>query len=160
MLLLLITSKIVIRFCSINKKSAFDGFYPRPVVFYSSPSSSPTDGTFLKKMLRRMSGVIGPVQSSIESKLQAAFAPTFLEVVNESSGHNVPKGSESHFKVVVVSDEFRSKSPIERHRSVNSILEDELITVHALSIVAKTPEQWARKSAVDPSPKCMGGSKR
>ena len=47
-------------------------------------------------------------------------------MINESSGHNVPKGSETHFKVVVVSDSFDGQMLIARHRMVNEILADEL----------------------------------
>lgn len=104
-----------------------------------------------------------PVQRSIEAKLASDFAPVeHLSVVNESSGHNVPKGSETHFKVVVVSASFQGMKPLEKHRKVNDALEDHLTNqgVHALSIVAKTPEQWAKSSAVAPSPPCHGGSKR
>lgn len=49
-----------------------------------------------------------PVESSIRSKLQKAFEPVHMEVLNESYMHNVPKGSETHFKVVVVSDKFEN----------------------------------------------------
>ncbi len=49
--------------------------------------------------------------------------------------HSVPKGSETHFKVVVISDMFKDKSLLERHRTVNQLLDDELKNgVHALSI--------------------------
>ena len=44
------------------------------------------------------------IRERIEEKLRAAFQPVFLEVVDESYRHNVPAGSESHFKVVLVSD--------------------------------------------------------
>jgi len=79
-----------------------------------------------------------------------------LEVINESFKHNVPKGSESHFKVVVVSDVFASKSLIEQHRMVNETLKDELKNhVHALSIQTKTPQQWeASGHAVANTPGC------
>ena len=51
--------------------------------------------------------------------------------------------------------------PLERHRRVNAALADELAgPIHALSIVAKTPEQWARSAAVAASPECLGGSRR
>lgn len=112
--------------------------------------------------LRAMStGALGPVASAIQQKLAAALSPVHLEVHNESSAHNVPPGSETHFKVVVVSDAFDGKKLIERHRAVNEVLADELAgPVHALSIVAKLPAQWAESSAVAPSPKCLGGSKR
>jgi len=82
-------------------------------------------------------------------------------VLNESSAHNVPKGSESHFKVVVISEAFEGPSLIQRHRLVNALLEAELAGgVHALSIKAKTPAQWDKNRKVDASPACRGGSKR
>ena len=56
------------------------------------------------------------IQSIIEQKLEQAFTPEFLEVVNESYMHNVPEGSESHFKVTIVSKDFEGKMLIGRHR--------------------------------------------
>ncbi len=103
----------------------------------------------------------GPIASSIASKLNSNFQPAHLEIINESHMHNVPKNSETHFKVVVVSAKFESmKNLIQRHRAVNDVLSDELSSgVHALSIVAKTPKQWEEmeKKEVEPSPKCRGG---
>ncbi|MEO8877586.1 MAG: BolA family protein [Polyangiaceae bacterium] len=101
-------------------------------------------------------------QTRIEEKLKAALSPSVLDVINESSNHSVPKGSETHFKVVVVSPAFEGKMPLARHRLIFGILDDEMTQkpgVHALSIVAKTPEEWARDEAVRESPKCHGGSK-
>jgi stress-induced morphogen len=76
-----------------------------------------------------------------------------------------PANSETHFKVVIVSEAFATelKTPLQRHRKVNAILADELEgPVHALSIVAKTPQQWKTMqekdgAAIDPSPSCRGG---
>ena len=101
----------------------------------------------------------GPVEAGIAEALAVAFAPMErLEVLNESSGHNVAKGSETHFKVIVVSPAFQGVALLERHRSVNACLAEFLAgPVHALSIVAKTPEQWAKSSAVGKSPPCLGG---
>ena len=49
--------------------------------------------------------------------------------------HNVPPGSESHFKVVVISDKFEKQNLITRHRMVHTTLKDELSSaIHALSI--------------------------
>ncbi len=75
--------------------------------------------------------------------------------------HNVPKDSETHFKVVCVSPAFEGKPLLGRHRAVNALLDAELKGgVHALSIVAKTPAEWAAsEGAVAPSPSCRGGSK-
>lgn len=101
---------------------------------------------------------MGPIASSITAKLTTACAPTHLEVLNESSKHNVPANSETHFKVVCVSAAFDGMPLLERHRVVNEALADELATgVHALSIVAKTPQQWDKSQAVGSTPPCLGG---
>jgi stress-induced morphogen len=77
--------------------------------------------------------------------------------------HNVPAGSETHFKVLVVSSRFSDVSLVKRHRMVNEALKSELDSgLHALSIVAKTEEQWRKmvgegKAEVESSPKCRGG---
>jgi BolA protein len=63
---------------------------------------------------------------------------------------------------VVVSPQFEGQSIVQRHRSVNHLLDAELKTqggIHALSLVLKTPEQWAKSSEVSASPNCRGGSK-
>ncbi|CAJ0957360.1 unnamed protein product [Ranitomeya imitator] len=94
-----------------------------------------------------------PVETSIRAKLSENLDPCHLEVHNESSMHAVPPGSETHFKVVVVSDVFSGKSLIQRHRLVNDLLKEELAgAVHALSIQAKTPQQWAENPTVVKSP--------
>ena len=101
------------------------------------------------------------IQQSIQSKLTGALSPTHLEVINESRNHNVPPGSESHFKVVVVSGQFEGKMLLARHRTINSILADELNNgVHALSLYTATPAEWeAKNGSVAKSPPCLGGSK-
>ena len=102
-----------------------------------------------------------PIETAIRTKLSATFAPVELQVVNESHMHSVPPNSETHFKVVVVGDAFEGKSLVMRHRAVNKALKDELAAgLHALSIEALTPTQWAeRAGAVMASPQCRGGSK-
>ena len=101
------------------------------------------------------------VQQSIETKLRGSLSPAHLDVINESHMHSVPPNSETHFKVVVVSDSFAGKTRVARHQMINRLLADELAgPVHALSIQAHTPEEWAaRGGAVLDSPECMGGSK-
>ena len=42
---------------------------------------------------------LGPIQTSMQSKLQKTFPIEHLEIVNESHMHNVPTNSETHFKV-------------------------------------------------------------
>ncbi len=98
------------------------------------------------------------MQDQISQKLTAAFAPEHLEVINESHMHNVPAGSESHFKVVLVSDSFKGKMLIARHRLVNATLADELKNgIHALALHTMTTEEWFAKGNAPESPPCMGG---
>lgn len=100
------------------------------------------------------------IQQSIESKLQQALAPRVLEVVNESFMHNVPPGSQSHFKVIVVSDHFDGQRLISRHRTINQILNEELTQhIHALAIHAYTWNEWQEQGTqVQESPMCLGGN--
>ncbi|WP_120510209.1 transcriptional regulator BolA [Photobacterium salinisoli] len=100
------------------------------------------------------------IQERIEQKLQAALSPTHLEVRNESYMHNVPEGAESHFKVVVVSNEFEGQRLIGRHRAINTVLADELANhIHALAIHTYTPDEWQAQQSAPASPACLGGSK-
>ena len=101
------------------------------------------------------------VQNTIESKITEALAPAHLEVINESYMHAVPPGSESHFKVVIVTDRFEGERLIARQQKVNGILADELKgPIHALTMQTLTPAEWQeRGGAVPDSPDCLGGSK-
>lgn len=100
------------------------------------------------------------VQQSIETKIATALAPSHLEVVNESHMHSVPPGSESHFRVVVVSERFEGQPLVRRHQTVNKILERELEQgLHALSMQTMTGAEWTRRSGqTRASPACHGGN--
>ena len=90
------------------------------------------------------------------------LSPSHLEVVNESSGHGgYFPGKESHFKVIVVSEEFAGKRLLARHRQINELLKDELANhIHALAIHTFTPDEFAQHQGQAPeSPACLGGSK-
>ena len=100
------------------------------------------------------------IQHTIEQKLKEAFDPDFLEVENESYMHNVPPGSESHFKVSIASQQFEDLMLIKRHRLVNKVLESELKDIHALALHTMTPGEWFEKGGqVGESPPCQGGGK-
>lgn len=101
------------------------------------------------------------VQRTIEEKITASLAPVHLEVVNESHKHNVPAGSQSHFKVVIVCGGFEGKSLLQRHQAVNAILADELKRdIHALSMETLTAGEWQdRHGRTAPTPPCLGGGK-
>lgn len=100
------------------------------------------------------------VQKALERKL-AACDPIHLEVVNESGNHNVPKGSETHFKVVMISDKFEGLRLIQRHRMINEILREELAgPIHALTLHLYTNQDWEKRfGSVPESPPCRGGEK-
>ncbi|KAF2069811.1 hypothetical protein CYY_008871 [Polysphondylium violaceum] len=100
------------------------------------------------------SGPQNGVQSIIESKLVERFKPTFIQVLNESHMHS--RGTDTHFKVVIVSDEFKDQRLVQQHRLVNQALSNELSNgVHALSIHTHTPENWESNSPIIPkSPGC------
>ena len=102
------------------------------------------------------------VKDTIESKLTREFSPDYLLVENESHMHNVPAGSEKHFKVQIVANDFADQMLIKRHRAINQVLKEELETsVHALSIHAFTPSEWQQRGGqVAESPQCQGGGKK
>lgn len=99
------------------------------------------------------------VAYQIEEKLLQTFAPEFMEVINESHRHNVPIASETHFKVVLVTDQFVGQRLLQRHRAVNTTLAAELAgPVHALALHTYTCNEWETNFGTVPlSPKCRGG---
>ena len=83
-------------------------------------------------------------QDLITEKLRKAFTPESLRVEDESHHHEGHAGhrpgGETHYRVYIVSDAFRGKSRVERHRMVNAALAAELAGgVHALAIHAAAP---------------------
>jgi BolA protein len=97
----------------------------------------------------------------ITEKLRSELSPSVLEVENESHGHNVPKGSETHFRVVIVAPAFEGKTAVARHKLVYAALGDELRSgLHALAITARTPSEWNAAPIPNDSPLCHGGEKK
>ncbi|EEZ79824.1 BolA family protein [uncultured Candidatus Thioglobus sp.] len=98
------------------------------------------------------------MQQHLTQQLEISLNPTHLEVINESHNHSGP-ASESHFKLVVVSDYFSDLKLIDRHRFVNQLFKEELSHIHALAMHTYTPDEWVIKNGAPDSPKCAGGSK-
>ena len=99
------------------------------------------------------------MQATIEQKLNDALKPEILEVSNESNMHSGP-ATESHYKVVAVSEAFEGKMLIARHRMINAALADELQQIHALALHTMTPDEYFEKAGkVADSPECGGGGK-
>jgi BolA protein len=77
-------------------------------------------------------------------KLTEAFKPQSLNVVDESHQHEghagARPGGQTHFRVYIVSEAFKGKTRIDRHRMINQALADDLaVGVHALAIHATAP---------------------
>lgn len=102
---------------------------------------------------------MGPIERCIADKLDVALSPVELQVINESAMHNVPPNSETHFKIVAVSEKFDTQRLIQRHQIIYKLLAEELNgPVHALAIHTFSPSEWKVKNSTTPtSPKCLGG---
>lgn len=90
-------------------------------------------------------------EKRIRALLEARFAPSELDVVDDSARHAGHAGAKpnlgeggggTHFNVRLVAEAFAGLSRVARHRLVNEALADEFARgLHALSIVAKAPEE-------------------
>lgn len=84
-----------------------------------------------------------PVMAAMRLALERAFAPRTLEIVDDGARHaghaNAGRG---HYRLLLVSDAFRGRAALERHRMVYAALGALLTTsVHALNITARTPDE-------------------
>ncbi|KKB63135.1 hypothetical protein WM40_12760 [Robbsia andropogonis] len=91
----------------------------------------------------------------IESRLRATFTPDWLDVEDDSDRHAGHAGARnqdgsiggSHFNVTIVSTAFAGKSRVTRHRLVYDALAEAIRAgLHALAIVAFTPEEYANRT--------------
>jgi BolA protein len=94
------------------------------------------------------------IEKKIINGLNKNFKLISLKIVNESFMHNVPEGSESHFKIVIVSDSFTKKSLIERHKDIYKALEEIMNDIHALSIHAFDSAEFESNPMILNSPQC------
>jgi BolA family transcriptional regulator, general stress-responsive regulator len=90
------------------------------------------------------------LQSRIEEKLNQAFAPERLDVVNEShlhAGHqpDISGEGETHMRVRIVSARFAGMSRLARHRAITELLKPELDAgLHALAVEPSAPGEPTR----------------
>ncbi|KDP34872.1 hypothetical protein JCGZ_09160 [Jatropha curcas] len=85
------------------------------------------------------------IKTTLQSTLEAATIE-IEDVSHQHAGHAAFKGNnaETHFNLKIVSPKFTGQTLLKRHRMVYDALADELSSgLHALSIVAKTPEEEA-----------------
>ncbi len=97
----------------------------------------------------------------LDHALSTALKPDLLRIENESNRHQVPPGSETHFKLIIVSSEFNQLTRIARHRLVNSIIAKEFESgLHALTLSLHTPTEWSKQSdQILESPLCQHAKK-
>jgi BolA protein len=89
----------------------------------------------------------------IGDTLTRTLQPRVLDVVNESKLHR--RGTDTHFKITVVSDKFTGLTQVQRQRLVYQALtevwESEL---HSLTLTTRTLEEWESDPSVQKSPRC------
>ncbi len=100
------------------------------------------------------------VAEQIEQRVRAAMAVTHLELENESHMHSVGPGAQTHFRLVVVADQFAGQMPVRRHQAVYAAVGDLFEQgLHALALHTFTPAEWqARGGQAEASPTCRGGA--
>ena len=96
----------------------------------------------------------GPIESQIINTLSRSLNLLSLKIINESLMHNVPEGSESHFKIVVITNDFNNLSIIKRHKLIYKTLDHLMSKIHALSIHAFNEEEFKLKPIILDSPEC------
>jgi BolA protein len=84
-------------------------------------------------------------RDTIIEKLSSRFAPSHLEVIDESERHRGHagwrEGGETHFRVRIATPQFAGKSRVVQHREIHAALKDELDSgIHALAIDLLPPE--------------------
>ena len=96
----------------------------------------------------------GPIESQIINTLSRSLNLLSLKIINESLMHNVPEGSETHFKIIVITNDFNNLSIIKRHKLIYKTLDHLMSKIHALSIHAFNEEEFKLKPIILDSPEC------
>ena len=91
---------------------------------------------------------------TIVSQLNLSFDVENLFLENESFMHNVPPNSETHFKLVIVSNDFTELTNVKRHQCIYKALNDTMTRIHALSIQAFTPDEYLQNPIILKTPDC------
>ncbi len=98
------------------------------------------------------------VSDRIEAKIRSSYSDSLLKLENESHLHAGP-ASESHFKLTLVSDQFKDVRLLKRHQMIYGLLAEEMQQgVHAMSLHLYSVEEWLKAGGSPPSPQCKGGS--
>jgi len=92
--------------------------------------------------------------SQIKQQLEP-LNPQFLEVTDQSHFHQ--KGTNSHFKLTLVSAKFKNLNKVQKHQLIYQTLSQIMLQIHALEIHAFTPNEWQQNPKIYNSPNCLGG---
>lgn len=84
-----------------------------------------------------------------------SLQPQHLEVMDESHMHS--RGLETHYKAVIVSEQFTGLNAVKRHQKVYVSLGELMGQVHALALHTYTPDEWSQQGVAPASPTCKGG---
>ena len=87
---------------------------------------------------------MGKIEEKIINLLNSKLNPSILKVVNESYMHNVPEGSESHFKLIIVSESFKNIPTLKRHKIIYKELDNLMDLIHAVSIHTFDEDEYAK----------------
>jgi BolA protein len=90
--------------------------------------------------------------------LQAALVslqPQQLDVLDESHMHS--RGLETHYKAVIVSEQFAGLNAVKRHQKVYAAVGELMGQIHALALHTYTPDEWSQQGVAPASPTCKGG---
>lgn len=98
------------------------------------------------------------IQDEMEQILNEKYNPEILVIENESDMHSGPKGRESHFKVLIVSDFFKGMNTLERQKHVYQALSEVMPQIHALSLRVLLSNQKDNISGFV-SPECLHKTK-
>ena len=94
------------------------------------------------------------IELKIIKNLNESMNISSLKIINESFMHNVPKDSESHFKIVLVSRNFNGLTEVNRHKSVYKALGDIMNSIHAISIHSFDENEYKNNPMILDSPNC------
>ena len=94
------------------------------------------------------------IENKIKAIINTNLSPSILNIINESSMHNVPTNSESHFKIIIVSDIFKDVTSVNRHKIIYKTLGSVMDDIHALSIYAFDINEFDTNPMVLDSPNC------
>ena len=96
----------------------------------------------------------GSIENKIINTLNECMNIFSLKILNESFMHNAPADAESHFKIVIVSNDFNNLSCIQRHKLVYKHLGTIMDDIHALSIQSFNEDEFKLNPIILDSPEC------